>query len=67
MPALRTTLNLCGNVNHLRVDAPVRHCPECGAVVNPQQSGDVCDEPKHAAARRRRTRYCTDCGTQLMA
>jgi len=58
--------NPCGNVNHTRRDAPVRHCPECGVVVNARVSKGVCAEPKHGAARRRQTRYCSDCGAQLM-
>ena len=62
---LRTAL--CENRNHVRRDAPVGHCPECGAVVNARAVIGGCEEPKHAAARRRQTRFCVDCGTQLMA
>jgi predicted RNA-binding Zn-ribbon protein involved in translation (DUF1610 family) len=65
MPAYRATR--CDNVNHARSNAPVRHCPACGAVVNAQKVRSACEEAKHAAARRRQTRYCTDCGAQLIA
>jgi hypothetical protein len=58
---------LCDNRNHLRRDAPVGHCPECGAVVNAGATLAACDEQKHAAARLRRTRFCVDCGAQLIA
>jgi hypothetical protein len=55
-------------MNHRRRDAPVGFCPECGAVVNMQAiAEEACDEPKHAAARRRQSRFCVDCGTQLIA
>jgi hypothetical protein len=64
IPATRT---LCENRNHLRRDAPVGYCPECGAVVNARAVASDCDEPKHAAARRRQTRFCVDCGRQLIA
>jgi len=65
--AVRAT-NPCDNMNHTRRDAPVRHCPACGAVVNATKLvARVCEEPKHGAARRRQTRYCTDCGVQLTA
>jgi len=57
---------LCENRNHLRADAPVRYCPECGGVVNAGTAFKGCDDPKHAAARRRRTTFCADCGTRLI-
>jgi len=59
--------NLCDNMNHTRRDAPVRHCPDCGAIVNAQKMRSACEEAKHAAARRRQNPYCTDCGSQLIA
>ena len=65
MAAFRPTQNICDNVNHTRREAPVRHCPVCGAVVNAQKEGGACEEAKHAAARRRHTHYCTDCGAEL--
>ena len=58
---------LCDNMNHRRVDAPVAHCPECGGVVNARLAPVGCNEAKHAAARRRQSRFCVDCGTQLVA
>jgi hypothetical protein len=64
--AFRAT-NPCDNMNHVRRDAPVRHCPVCGAVVNARVVERVCEETKHGAARRRQTRYCVDCGVQLIA
>ena len=57
----------CENMNHRRRDAPVGHCPECGGVVNQAFSRHSCDDTKHAAARRRQSRYCVDCGTQLIS
>jgi hypothetical protein len=65
MPA-RVTHNPCENMNHRRADAPVGHCPECGGVVNPRVVATGCEEHKHAAARRRQSRFCVDCGTQLV-
>jgi hypothetical protein len=57
----------CDNMNHRRRDAPVSHCPECGRVVNDQIARGRCEESKHAAARRRQSKFCVDCGTRLMA
>jgi hypothetical protein len=54
-------------MNHRRADAPVAHCPQCGAVVNEALRGGSCNETRHAAARRRQLEYCVDCGTQLIA
>jgi hypothetical protein len=66
MPS-RAALNPCDNMNHRRRNAPVSHCPECGGVVNREHvTTERCDEPKHAAARRRQSRFCVDCGTQLI-
>lgn len=56
----------CENMNHRRRDAPVSHCPACGGVVNARIAVERCDEAKHAAARRRQSRFCVDCGTQLV-
>jgi ribosomal protein S27AE len=64
--ASRIRPNPCDNMNHRRRDAPVSHCPECGGVVNAALAGTSCSEPKHAAARRRQSRFCVDCGTQLV-
>jgi hypothetical protein len=56
----------CQNFNHRRASAPVRHCPGCGAVVNECVPAQECSEVQHASARRQRTAYCVDCGTQLI-
>jgi len=65
MPAVRAPF--CDNMNHTRRDAPVRHCPDCGALVNAQKMRSACEETKHSAARRRQNPYCADCGSQLIA
>jgi hypothetical protein len=62
-----TRPELCDNRNHYRRDAPVRHFPSCGAVVNAGVAVVICDEQKHAAARLHRSRFCTDCGARLIA
>lgn len=56
----------CTNMNHRRADSPVAHCPECGRVVNDRLTGRLCEETRHAQARRRRSTYCVDCGQQLI-
>jgi hypothetical protein len=58
--------NPCDNMNHRRRDAPVSHCPQCGGSVNDQVRSAPCSETKHAAARRRQSAYCVDCGTALI-
>jgi ribosomal protein S27AE len=63
----RPAFDPCDNMNHRRRDAPVSHCPECGGVVNAQIAAKGCSESKHAAARRRQSKFCVDCGTQLVA
>lgn len=57
----------CDNMNHRRANAPVAHCPQCGQTVNPAAAGAPCDDAKHAAARRRQSAWCTDCGEKLIA
>jgi hypothetical protein len=64
MPSPRA--DLCDNMNHRRTDAPVGHCPQCGGVVNSRHASVACDEAKHAAARRRQSRFCVDCGALLV-
>jgi hypothetical protein len=56
----------CVNLNHRRRDAPVRHCSQCGGVVNEGIATIPCDELKHGKARRRQCAFCNDCGTRLM-
>ena len=56
----------CVNLNHRRRDAPVRHCPLCGEVVNAEFDIAQCEPEEHRAARRKQTRFCLACGDQLM-
>jgi hypothetical protein len=67
MPIPSGRSNFCGNMNHLRTNAPVSHCPDCGNVVNRNAPPKSCDDAKHAAARRQQSTYCVDCGAQLIA
>jgi hypothetical protein len=53
-------------MNHRRPNAPVSHCPACGGVVNKQIAAKQCSEAKHAATRRQQSRFCCDCGTELI-
>lgn len=57
----------CRNLNHARPNAPIGHCPECGKVVNAGRVASGCSDDKHAAARRRQSAYCADCGERLIA
>jgi predicted RNA-binding Zn-ribbon protein involved in translation (DUF1610 family) len=59
-------LTACSNMNHRRSDAPVSHCPQCGEVVNAGIPARRCDDAKHAAARRRQSEFCVDCGEHLI-
>jgi hypothetical protein len=59
--------NACDNLNHRRANVSVRHCPTCGGVVNEGVGTRKCSETQHAAARRQQTKFCVDCGTQLIA
>ncbi len=56
----------CDNMNHRRPNAPVAHCSECGHVVNRHIARRECEEDRHAQARRRQSKFCVDCGTQLI-
>ena len=58
--------NLCDNMNHRRRDAPVSHCPQCGGTVNESIRAKVCSEAEHAAARRRQSTFCINCGAKLI-
>jgi hypothetical protein len=60
------TPNPCPNLNHRRSDAPVGHCPQCGAMVNARNHVAGCTEDQHSAARRQQTKYCVHCGLQLI-
>jgi predicted RNA-binding Zn-ribbon protein involved in translation (DUF1610 family) len=57
---------VCPNFNHRRSDAPVHFCPMCGEVVNKGIHPRSCTEEKHAKSRREMTKYCVDCGEQLI-
>ena len=61
-----TQINSCTNFNHGRVNAPVRVCPMCGDVVNKNISIKNCSEKEHAKRRKDRSKYCLDCGKQLI-
>lgn len=56
----------CRNLNHVRLNVPVRHCPTCGAVVNDAISIARCSEREHDDKRRHRDPYCISCGLQLI-
>ena len=55
----------CPNQNHLRPNAPVRHCPQCGDVVNGEVASQSCSVPTHDKQRRNQSLYCIHCGEQL--
>ena len=57
----------CDNLNHLRPNAPIRNCPQCGIVVNPSRDAAKCDEATHAARRKQQSNHCIDCGAMLIA
>ena len=59
--------DLCDNMNHRRRDAPVSHCPQCGGTVNAAIRAKICSEAEHAAARRRQSAFCINCGTKLIS
>ncbi len=56
----------CSNLNHRRANAPVRACPKCGEVVNRNIPIKNCSDEEHATKRKDRSRYCIDCGKQLI-
>ena len=56
----------CDNLNHLRPSAPIRHCPQCGEIVNAERARAACDAATHAARRKQQSSYCVDCGAQLI-
>ena len=55
---------LCPNLNHRRTTVTIRHCPDCGALLNAQIAVTPCRDEDHAQQRRRST-YCVDCGLRL--
>jgi rRNA maturation protein Nop10 len=56
----------CPNLNHRRIDPPVGFCPMCGTVVNENIPTRRCTEGQHGKRRREMTKYCVDCGRQLI-
>jgi len=58
--------NNCPNFNHGRLNVPVRFCSMCGEMVNGEISNIGCSEEKHATTRRQMTKFCVDCGEQLI-
>jgi predicted RNA-binding Zn-ribbon protein involved in translation (DUF1610 family) len=56
----------CPNFNHRRSGAPVRFCPNCGDVVNKAVPLSNCSKEMHARKRKSLSRYCADCGEQLI-
>ncbi|MEQ1876793.1 MAG: hypothetical protein ABL958_09105 [Bdellovibrionia bacterium] len=56
--------NLCPNLNHSRMNVPIKHCPKCGEIVN--RSVFVrCDGARHATLLKDRQTFCPDCGKKL--
>ena len=58
--------NPCPNLNHRRTDAPVRNCPNCGEIVNGNVSIQMCTAEQHAQDRMRMSKFCVNCGEQLI-
>lgn len=56
----------CDNLHHLRPNAPIRHCPQCGTVVNASRPSARCDATVHATRRKQQSAFCIDCGTELI-
>ena len=55
----------CPNMNHGRLNAPIRFCPNCGDKVN-AQIPNKCDGSKHPSLRKDRQMFCHQCGEKLM-
>ncbi|HEX4925408.1 MAG TPA: hypothetical protein VFV50_15045 [Bdellovibrionales bacterium] len=56
--------DLCPNMNHGRLNVPIRYCPKCGEIVN-RSASSRCDQARHAMLLKERQTYCTDCGKKL--
>ena len=61
---MMTRANRCLNFNHGRANAPVPFCPMCGEVVNEKTPLRKCSAEAHATERRKRNKYCMNCGEQ---
>ncbi len=59
-------LNPCPNLNHRTSNASVRCCPNCGKVVNDTIPIKQCSGQLHAQRRMNRSKFCVDCGEQLI-
>jgi hypothetical protein len=57
----------CDNLNHLRPNAPIRHCPQCGGTVNAGHPASRCEATTHATRRKQQSNFCVDCGAELIA
>ena len=57
--------NSCLNSNHRRAEPSVRHCPNCGEIVNGKIPARQCSEQSHARKRMDAGKYCVDCGQRL--
>lgn len=55
----------CPNFNHRKANAPVRGCPNCGGIVNPNVRPQKCGEQEHAHRRKNGDLFCTACCEQL--
>ena len=58
--------NTCQNLNHRRPIPRVRYCPDCGELLNENLASGNCSEEEHAKRRRARSKFCSDCGMQLI-
>jgi hypothetical protein len=56
----------CANDNHGRAVVTVRHCPNCGDVVNGSITSRPCAQETHARMRRSQSSFCADCGQRLL-
>jgi len=56
----------CPNFNHRNTNPPVRFCPNCGKVVNENIAIKQCNEQAHARRRMDLSKFCADCGEQLI-
>lgn len=61
---VRMAAERCKNMNHSRSSVQVRHCPNCGEVVN-KDAASRCNEGVHAARRKEGNHFCCDCGKKL--
>jgi uncharacterized protein with PIN domain len=56
--------NTCKNMNHGKLNPPVKFCPTCGDKFK-STSSEKCDEEKHKALRKDRNFFCHYCGKNL--